>query len=147
MSNPQRPHGLQPTRLLRLWDFPGKSTGVGCHCLLHRRGQSLIRGPNQRCGQAGRSPLRRPGWKGNLSQSAQGQTQIHEEARASLGQDCPTKLSQLEVTLHRRRGRTQSGSSRVRGCAQSDPQGKLGSEIGRGVGLMGADGGLRSWVC
>ena len=29
------PHGLQPTRLLRPWDFPGKSTGVGCHCLLH----------------------------------------------------------------------------------------------------------------
>ena len=32
----QRPHGLQPTRLLRPWDFPGKSTGVGCHRqLLH----------------------------------------------------------------------------------------------------------------
>ena len=29
------PHGLQPSRLLRPWDFPGKSTGVGCHCLLH----------------------------------------------------------------------------------------------------------------
>ena len=28
------PHGLPPTRLLRPWDFPGKSTGVGCHCLL-----------------------------------------------------------------------------------------------------------------
>ena len=28
------PHGLQPTRLLRPWDFPGKSTGVGCHFLL-----------------------------------------------------------------------------------------------------------------
>ena len=28
------PHGLQPPRLLRPWDFPGKSTGVGCHCLL-----------------------------------------------------------------------------------------------------------------
>ena len=27
-------HGLQPTRLLRPWDFPSKSTGVGCHCLL-----------------------------------------------------------------------------------------------------------------
>ena len=26
--------GLQPTRLLCPWDFPGKSTGVGCHCLL-----------------------------------------------------------------------------------------------------------------
>ena len=36
MSNPQRPHGLQPSRLLRTWDFPGKSTGVGCHCLLQR---------------------------------------------------------------------------------------------------------------
>ena len=23
-----------PTRLLRPWDFPGKSTGVGCHCFL-----------------------------------------------------------------------------------------------------------------
>ena len=29
-----RPHGLQPTRLLRPWDFPGKSTGVECHCFL-----------------------------------------------------------------------------------------------------------------
>ena len=29
-----RPHGLQPTRLLCPWDFPGKCTEVGCHCLL-----------------------------------------------------------------------------------------------------------------
>ena len=34
VSDPQRPHGLQPTRLLHPWDFPGKSTGVGCHFLL-----------------------------------------------------------------------------------------------------------------
>ena len=34
VSNSWRPHGLQPTRLLRPWDFPGKNTGVGCHCLL-----------------------------------------------------------------------------------------------------------------
>ena len=34
VSDSQRPHGLQPTRLLQPWDFPGKSTGVGCHCLL-----------------------------------------------------------------------------------------------------------------
>ena len=33
MSDSLRPCGLQPTRLLRPWDFPGKSTGVGCHCL------------------------------------------------------------------------------------------------------------------
>ena len=34
VSNSSWPHGLQPPRLLRPWDFPGKSTGVGCHCLL-----------------------------------------------------------------------------------------------------------------
>ena len=33
VSDPQRPHGLQPTRLLHPWDLPGKSTGVGCHWL------------------------------------------------------------------------------------------------------------------
>ena len=33
VSDSSRSHGLQPTRLLRTWDFPGKSTGVGCHCL------------------------------------------------------------------------------------------------------------------
>ena len=36
MSDSSRPHGLQPTRLLRPWDFPGKSTGVGCYHLLRR---------------------------------------------------------------------------------------------------------------
>ena len=34
MSDSSQPHGLQPTRLLCPWDFPDKSTGVGCHCLL-----------------------------------------------------------------------------------------------------------------
>ena len=34
MCDSSRPHGLQPTRLLHPWDFPGKSTGAGCHCLL-----------------------------------------------------------------------------------------------------------------
>ena len=29
VSDSSRPHGLQPTRLLRPWDFPGESTGVG----------------------------------------------------------------------------------------------------------------------
>ena len=35
ISNSSWPHGLQPTRLLHPWDSPGKSTGVGYHCLLH----------------------------------------------------------------------------------------------------------------
>ena len=29
-----QPHGLQPTRLLCPWDFPGKNTRAGCHLLL-----------------------------------------------------------------------------------------------------------------
>ena len=38
VSDSLRPHGLQPTRLLCPWDFPGKSTGVGCYCLLQQHG-------------------------------------------------------------------------------------------------------------
>ena len=36
MSNSLQPHELWPTRLLSPWNFPGKNTEVGCHCLLHR---------------------------------------------------------------------------------------------------------------
>ena len=34
VSDSLKPHGEQPARLLCPWDFPGKSTGVGCHFLL-----------------------------------------------------------------------------------------------------------------
>ena len=34
MSDSVRLHRRQPTRLPRLWDSPGKNTGVGCHFLL-----------------------------------------------------------------------------------------------------------------
>ena len=36
------PHGLQPTRLLCPWDFPGKRTGAGCHCLLRDTAQNRL---------------------------------------------------------------------------------------------------------
>ena len=39
-----QPHGVQPTRFLCPWDFPGKSTGVGCHFLL--QGIFLTQGSN-----------------------------------------------------------------------------------------------------
>ena len=44
MSDSLQLHGLQPTRLLCLWDFPGKNTGVGCHFLL--QGIYLTQGSN-----------------------------------------------------------------------------------------------------
>ena len=34
LSDSSRLQGLQPTRLLRPWEFPGKSTGVGCTVVL-----------------------------------------------------------------------------------------------------------------
>ena len=46
------PMDCSPTRLLHPWDFPGKSTGVGCHCLL--QGIFLTQGLNsglQHCRQ------------------------------------------------------------------------------------------------
>ena len=49
MSDSSRPHGLQPTRLLRPWDFPGKSTGVGCHCLLRIHSLKLNKYLQSRC--------------------------------------------------------------------------------------------------
>ena len=39
-----QPRGLQPAKLLCLWDFPGKNTGMGCHFLL--QGNFLTQGWN-----------------------------------------------------------------------------------------------------
>ena len=64
LSDSLQPHGLWPARLLCLWDFAGKNTGVGCHallevifptqrlnlhllCLLHRQVDSLSIAPHE----------------------------------------------------------------------------------------------------
>ena len=44
VSDSLRPHGLKPTRLLCPWDFPGKSTRVGCQ--FHLQGIFLTQGLN-----------------------------------------------------------------------------------------------------
>ena len=51
----QRSHGLQPTRLLRPWDFPGKSTGVGCHCLLSQEADGSKKKKKKKGGGAQRA--------------------------------------------------------------------------------------------
>ena len=48
---PRKSHGLQPTRPLRPWDFPGKSTGVGCHCLLRIEGLHRAKSKFSGCGK------------------------------------------------------------------------------------------------
>ena len=42
MFDSSQPHGLQPTRLLRPWDFPGRRTGVGCHCVTEGKNKTSL---------------------------------------------------------------------------------------------------------
>ena len=72
-------HGLRPPRLLCPWDFPGKSTEVGCHfllqgifltqglnpCLLHWQADSL---PLSYQGSLN-ILLQKTNWKANLQQN------------------------------------------------------------------------------
>ena len=76
MSDSLWPYGLQPTRLLCLWDFLGNSTGVGCHFLL--QGIFLTQRSNlalPHCRQAllpyeppGKSSLGEGMWIGSMDQ-------------------------------------------------------------------------------
>ena len=55
VSDSVRPHRWKPTRLLRPWDFPDKSTGVGCHC--HLRGFVDIHVNNHRIDESFLGPF------------------------------------------------------------------------------------------
>ena len=49
MSNSLRPRGLQPTRLLCPWNFPGKNTGACCHFLLQKIFPTQVLKPHLLC--------------------------------------------------------------------------------------------------
>ena len=77
MSNPSWSHGLQPTRLLHPWDFPGKSIGVGWSALgtyknflkeveLWRSVKNL---PDEKNRRGGREDLQREGTCTKLKQN------------------------------------------------------------------------------
>ena len=70
-------NGMQPTRLLCQWDFPGKSTGVGCHCFL-----CGIRGVVLQCGSSPTltSPWTHATWGGNMTK---GKTPGSSDGKAS----------------------------------------------------------------
>ena len=79
VPNSLRPHGLQPTRLLCPWDFPGKSTGVGCHFLL--QGIFPTQGSNLgllHCRQILTVWAMREEWEGlNSTQGFEGGERVH----------------------------------------------------------------------
>ena len=68
-------HGLQPTRLLRPWDFPGKSTGVGCHCLLCWEALTCLNFPN-----LGENK-RHPGHKTDCPKNIHTETKYNEKSK------------------------------------------------------------------
>ena len=67
MSDSSWPHGLQPTRFLCPWDFPGKNAGVGCCGLLQEAIRGFVLKDSLRKKDAGSAPL--PRWSQNDSQA------------------------------------------------------------------------------
>ena len=63
VSDSSWPHGLQPTRLLRLWDFPGKSTGVGAIAF---SSEELIEGKRPWCWERLKIEDETAGWHHQL---------------------------------------------------------------------------------
>ena len=66
MSDSSRPHGLQPTRLRRPWDFPGKRTRVGCHRLLTSKWAFLVAQTVKNPPVMQETQFQSPGWKDPL---------------------------------------------------------------------------------
>ena len=63
VSDSERLHGLQASRLLRPWDFPGKSTRMGCHRLLCREEETTPSGSQWPRGletEVGKGPTEAP---------------------------------------------------------------------------------------
>ena len=69
-------------RLLRPWDFPGKSTGVGCHCLLLLQPGDILNVCYYRHllpSQEVRNPATGPGPPDQLTGSVPGHLQQHSQ--------------------------------------------------------------------
>ena len=97
MSDSVQPHRQQPTRLHHPWDSPGKSAGVGCHCLLQCMkvtSLSCVRLFETPCTAAYQAPLmgfsRQEYWSGLLLPSP-----MHE---SDITQSCPTLCDPMDCS-------------------------------------------------
>ena len=89
MSSSLGPDGLQPTRLLGPWDFPGMNTRMGCHFLL--QGIFPTQGSNPGLPHC-RQTLYRPSYQG--SQLIKNLPAMQETLVRFLGQEDPLEKGQ-----------------------------------------------------
>ena len=112
MSNSSWPHGLQPTRFLCPWDFPGKSTGVGCHCLLQKENISKVK----------RQPLE---WKKIIANQASDKeliSKIHKQIIMQLNTrkiNDPIKKWAKELNRHFSKEDIQMANKHMKRCSTS----------------------------
>ena len=78
-------HGLQPTRLLRPWDFPGKTIGVGCQYSCNAGNPSLIPESVSYSGGGNGYPLQTPVF---LPGESHGQELADGRAESTGSQSC-----------------------------------------------------------
>ena len=98
MSDSLRLYGLWPTRLLCLWDSPGKNTGVGCHALL--QGIFQTQGSNQNQGW-NLCLLRLLHWQAGSLPPGKPLPSIYERKKESeVAQSCLTLCDPMDSSLH-----------------------------------------------
>ena len=88
-----QPLGLQPTRLLCSWDFPGKNTRVGCHFLL--QGIFQTQGLNQ-CLLHYRQILHRLSHQGSLAILSQENLKLFQTYMQTGEENCRYKTDRLK---------------------------------------------------
>ena len=122
MSNSLRPHGLEPARLLRLCDSPGKNTGVGCRFLLQGIFPTQRSNPCVLCflhWQSGSLPLKPPrrphrdlisvaflGWTARMNQGPVRIQQICWLKYKSQYHWCPTRSQGVCMCLSSLQGKS-----------------------------------------
>ena len=138
MSDFQRPQGLQPSRLLHPWDFPGKNTGVGCHCLLQWVAGGLINGQAHPLRAEGRQRAQAP------PGGAGGKGRFHLPPSFCVLGHCSLALDRV-TRVYRQRGGV--GNKGPPHSQHSWIQSGCGDELERLMGEDGKEAWLRTWSC
>ena len=105
MPDPQQPHAQQASRLLRSWDFPGKSTGVGCHCFLCNEDLVLAKGkkkkkilPEKSVRSQGKQDMKKDENRLGLISASHGEGSYSLFSQGTWDISCASNMSQPKAT-------------------------------------------------